>query len=75
MKVEENWVELQLNGTHQLLAYAEDGILLRDNIDVRKRNKEPLFEASREAGLEIKVEKIICISCWLIIRKQDKTAT
>jgi hypothetical protein len=30
-KVQENQVELQLNGTHQLLAYADDVNLLGDN--------------------------------------------
>jgi hypothetical protein len=33
MKVQENLVELKLNGTHQLLAYADDVNLLGDNID------------------------------------------
>jgi hypothetical protein len=31
-KVQENQVGLKLNGTHQLLAYADDVNLLRDNI-------------------------------------------
>jgi hypothetical protein len=34
-KVQENQVGLKLNGTHQLLAYADDVILLGDNIDTR----------------------------------------
>jgi hypothetical protein len=45
-KVQENQVGLQLNETHQLLAYADDLNLLGDNID-----------ASKEVGLEINVEK------------------
>jgi hypothetical protein len=32
-KVQENQVELKLDGTHQLLAYADDVNLLGDNID------------------------------------------
>jgi hypothetical protein len=32
-KEQENQVELKLNGTHQLLAYADDMNLLGDNID------------------------------------------
>jgi retron-type reverse transcriptase len=31
-------VELKLNGTHQLLAYADNVKLLSDNIDTIKRN-------------------------------------
>jgi retron-type reverse transcriptase len=33
-KVQENQVELKLNGTHQLSAYADDVNLLGDNIDI-----------------------------------------
>jgi hypothetical protein len=33
-KVQENQARLKLNGTHQLLAYADDVNLLGDNIDM-----------------------------------------
>jgi hypothetical protein len=59
-KVQENQVGLKLNGTHQLLAYADDVNLLRDNIDIKKRYKEnmaSLIDGSKEIGLEINVEK------------------
>jgi hypothetical protein len=46
-----------LNGTHQLLTYADDVNLLRDNIDTIKKNTETLIDASKEVGLEINVEK------------------
>jgi hypothetical protein len=46
-----------LNGTHQLLAYADDVNLLGDNIDTMKKNTETLIYASNEVGLEINVEK------------------
>jgi hypothetical protein len=38
-KVQETQVGLKLNGTHQLLAYADDRNLLGDNIDTIKKTK------------------------------------
>jgi hypothetical protein len=34
-------VGLKLNGTHQLLAYADDVILLGDSIDTINKTKKP----------------------------------
>jgi hypothetical protein len=50
-------MELKLNGTHQLLTYADDVNLLGDNIDIINRNTETLIDASKEVGLEVNVEK------------------
>jgi hypothetical protein len=50
-------VGLKLNGTHLLLAYADDVNLLGDNIDTIKKNTETLVDACKEIGLEINVEK------------------
>jgi hypothetical protein len=55
--VQENQVRLKLNGTHQLLAYADDVNLLGDNTDTIKKNTETLIDASKEVGLEMNVEK------------------
>jgi hypothetical protein len=49
-------VGLQLNGTHQLLAYADDVNLLGDNIDTINKNTETLTEASKKVGLEVNRE-------------------
>jgi hypothetical protein len=39
-KVQKNQVELKINGTHHLLAYADDVNLLRDNIDTVKKTQQ-----------------------------------
>jgi hypothetical protein len=56
-KVQENQVGLEINGTHQLLAYTDDVNLLGDNIDTIKKNTETLIDVSKEVGLKIDVEK------------------
>jgi hypothetical protein len=47
----------KLNGTHQLVAYADDVNLLGDNIDTIKKNTETLINVSKEVGLDINVQK------------------
>jgi hypothetical protein len=63
--VQLNQVGLKWNGTHQLLAYADDVNLLGDNMDTIEKNTETLIRASREVGLKINVEKTkyMLLSC------------
>jgi len=48
---------LKLNGTHQLLAYADDVNILGGNILTLKENAEALIAATREIGLEVSADK------------------
>jgi hypothetical protein len=46
-KVQENQVGLKVNGTHQMLVYADDVNLLGDNIDTTKKNTETVIDANK----------------------------
>jgi hypothetical protein len=57
MNVQENQVGLKLNGTHQLLMFANDLNLLCDNIDTIKNYMETLIDVSKAVGLDVNREK------------------
>jgi hypothetical protein len=48
---------LKLNGTHQLLAYADDVNILGESVHTVKENAEALVVATKETGLEVNANK------------------
>ena len=48
---------LKLSGTHQLLFYAENVVILGASVHTIKKNAETLVVASKEIGLEINADK------------------
>ena len=48
---------LKLNGTHQLLVYADDVNILGGSAHTVKENAEALVVATKEIGLEVNADK------------------
>jgi hypothetical protein len=48
---------LKLNGTHQLLAYADDDNILGGSVHTVRENSEALVVATKEIGLEVNTDK------------------
>jgi hypothetical protein len=71
-RVQVNRDGLNLNGTHQLVVYADDVNMLRGSVNAIKENAEALVLTSKEFGLEVKMR--IKLSTWscLEIRMQDR---
>jgi hypothetical protein len=61
--VQANQEGLKLDGTHQLLVYADDVNVLGGSIHSMKKNAEDLVIASKAIGLEVNAEKTSTWSC------------
>ena len=72
-KVQVNQYGLKLNGTHQLLVYADDADLLEGSVHSIEKNTESLVVASKETGLEVKLIKISTWSCIEIKMRDEVT--
>jgi hypothetical protein len=62
---------LKLNGSHQLLVYADDVNILGGSVHTVKENAEALVVASKEIGLEVNADKLSSWS-YLEFRMQDE---
>jgi hypothetical protein len=60
---------LKLNGTHQLLVYADDVNILGGSVHAVKKNEESLVVDGKETGLEINADKSKCM-----VMSQDHNA-
>ena len=68
-RIQVNQDGLKLNGTHQLLAYADDVNILGGSIQTLKENSEALVAATREIGLEVCADKT-----KYMVMSRDQTA-
>jgi len=57
LRVQVNKVGLKLNGTHQLLVYADDVSILEGCLYTIEKNTEALVVTSKEIGLEVNADK------------------
>ena len=56
-RVQVNQDGLKLNGTHQLLVYADGFNILGGSVHIITENAEALVVASKEIGLEVNADK------------------
>ena len=68
-RVQVNQDGLKLNGTHQLLAYADDVNILGGCVHTVKENAKTLVVPAKEIGLEVNVDK-----SKYVVRFRDQNA-
>ena len=60
-RVQVNQDGLKLNGTHQLLVYADNVNILGGSVRTIKEKAEAFVVASKEIGLEVNADKTKCV--------------
>ena len=60
-RVELNQNGLKVNGTHQLLVYADDVNIMGGSVRNTKKNTDALVVDSNETGLELNAERLIIV--------------
>jgi hypothetical protein len=73
-RVQANQEGLKLNGTHQLLVYADYVNILGGSVYAIQKNTEALVVASKEIGQEVNAKKTKCM-VMSEIRMQDNIST
>jgi hypothetical protein len=65
-RVQEKQEGLKLDGTHQLLACADDVNIVGETIDTIQKNTKAVLDTSKEVGLEVTPEKTkyMLVSCY-----------
>ena len=72
-RIQVNQNGLKLNGTHQLLVYADDVNILGGSVYTVKKNTDALVVASKETGLEGNAGKKTSTWSCLEIRMQNES--
>jgi len=71
-EVQENQEGLELNGTYQVLIYANDVNLLGENTNAIQKNTAALGDAIMKVGLEVNTEKTKYLHSCFITKTQHK---
>jgi hypothetical protein len=71
-EVQENQEGLELNGTYQVLIYANDVNLLGENTNAIQKNTAALGDAIMKVGLEVNTEKTKYLHSCFITTMQPK---
>jgi sorting nexin-29 len=68
-RVQATQVGFKLNGTHQLLVYADDVNILGGSIHTIRKNTDALLITSKETGLEVNAEK----TTYMVMSRDQNT--